>query len=136
PGIAANPAPRSVAAAPAAAAAGQAAAPDQPPAAVHDARTAPTLDQLRRESARLEALVALVRPSGMHSGPALLLSADVDDRLQLIDAALSRPALDDNERVELWRRRVDALGELAAIEGTQRWMAAQGLPMDAVARVD
>lgn len=94
------------------------------------------LDELRGESSRLEALVALARQSGMQSGPALVLTADIDDRLQLIDAALSQPSLDETERVDLWRRRVDTLGELAAIEGTQRWMAAQGYSMDAVARVD
>ena len=94
------------------------------------------LDELRRESARLEALVAVARQSGMQSGPALVLTADVDDRLQLIDAALSQPSLDEAERIDLWGRRVDALSELAAIEGTQRWMAAQGYSMDAVARVD
>lgn len=104
--------------------------------AARTAGMARALDELRGESARLEALVALARQSGLQSGPALVLTADIDDRVRLIDAALSQPSLDEAERVDLWRRRVDMLGELAAIEGTQRWMAAQGYSMDAVARVD
>ena len=94
------------------------------------------LDALRQESARLEALVAYARDDRMTSATAALMSASLDDRIRLIDAALMQPDLADDARSSLWDQRVGALQELAALEGTQRWMAAHGTSMDAVARVD
>lgn len=94
------------------------------------------LDALRQESARLEALVAYARDDRMTSATAALMSASLDDRIRLIDAALMQPDLADDARSSLWNQRVGALQELAALEGTQRWMAAHGTSMDAVARVD
>lgn len=95
-----------------------------------------SLAGLQRESARLEALVALARDETVSSAPAVLMTASLDDRLRLIDAALSQPGLVDYERTGLWRQRVEALRELAALEGTQRWLAANGESMGALARVD
>ena len=94
------------------------------------------LDTLRQESARLEALVAYARDDRMTSATAAVMSASLDDRIRLIDAALMQPDLGDDARSSLWDQRVGALQELAALEGTQRWMAAHGTSMDAVARVD
>lgn len=107
----------------------------------HDAMTAPTdadaLDRLRTESARLEALAAYARDDRMTSAPAAVLAGDVEDRLRLIDAALSQPDLADAQRVDLWTRRVAALRELAGVEGTRRWMAANGESLQgAIALVD
>lgn len=94
------------------------------------------IDALRQASARLEALVAYARDDRMSSAPAAVVSASLDDRIRLIDAALMQPGLDDTLRSSLWSERVGALQELASLEGTQRWMAAHGTSMDAVARVD
>lgn len=94
------------------------------------------LDALRDESARLEALVAYARDETMASAPAAVMTAAVDDRLRLIDAALSQPGADDTVLASLWRERVDALQELAALEGTRRWMAVHGASMDTVVRID
>lgn len=99
--------------------------------------TSTSLDDLRAESARLEALVAYARDERMQSAAAAMLIGDVDDRLHVIDAALSQTGLADSERLDLWSRRVDALRELAGLEGTQRWLAAHGESYeDALARVD
>lgn len=94
------------------------------------------MDRLRHESARLEALVAYARNDRMASAAATVMTATLDDELRLIDTALSQPDLDAHARAGLWGQRVDALQELAALAGTQRWMAAHGASMDAVARVD
>lgn len=94
------------------------------------------LAALRAQSARLETLVAYARDDRMTSAPAAVLAASVDDRIRLIDAALMQPGVDIPTRTSLWHERVDALQELASLEGTQRWMAAHGASMDAVARVD
>ncbi|AXK71332.1 hypothetical protein DWG18_02860 [Lysobacter sp. TY2-98] len=101
------------------------------------ATTSASLNDLRAESARLEALVAYARDERMQSAAAAMLTGDVDDRLHVIDAALSQTALTDSERLDLWSRRVNALRELAGLEGTQRWLAAHGESYeDALARVD
>lgn len=106
-------------------------------AVTDDAATTPdTLQRLRGESARLEALVAWARDDRLSSGAATVMTAELDDRLRLIDAALSRPELAEPERASLWSQRVDALQELATLEGTRRWMAVHGTSLDAVARVD
>jgi hypothetical protein len=94
------------------------------------------LAELRRESARLEALVAYARNDSMASAPVAVMSASIDDRIRLIDSALMQPGIDDVQRSSLWSERVGALQELASLEGTQRWMAAHGTSMGAVARVD
>jgi hypothetical protein len=91
---------------------------------------------LQQESARLEALVALARDDRMASAPAAVMSATLDDRIRLIDAALTQGGLDVATRASLWSERVDTLQDLASLEGTRRWMAAHGASMDAVARVD
>ncbi|MFZ5655731.1 MAG: hypothetical protein ACOY37_01490 [Pseudomonadota bacterium] len=100
------------------------------------AEPATDLAALHRESARLEALVAYARDERMASAPAAVVSATLDERIGLIDTALMQPGLDEPTRAALWTERVLALRELASLEGTQRWMAAQGVSMDAVARVD
>lgn len=92
--------------------------------------------RLQQESARLEALVALARDDRMASAPAAVMSAALDDRIRLIDAALTQRGLDVATRASLWSERVDTLQDLASLEGTRRWMAAHGDSMDAVARVD
>ena len=101
-----------------------------------DAST-PSLDDLRAESARLEALAALVRDDRVASGPAMVLAADAEDRVRLIDAALSRTDPGDASQLDLWMRRVAALRELAGVEGTNRWLAANGESLEgAIALVD
>ena len=96
-----------------------------------------SLQTLREESARLEALVALARDSNVASAPAVVLAADAEDRIRMLDAALSQPGVDDAGQLDLWSRRVAALRELAGLEGTNRWLAAKGEPFQgAVALVD
>ena len=105
------------------------------PAAPASAAPEAGIDQLRLESARLEALAAYARNDRMASAAEIVLTATLDDELRLIDSVLSQPGLDAQARTSLWGQRVDALQELAALAGTQRWMAAHGASMDAVAQV-
>jgi hypothetical protein len=88
------------------------------------------LERLHAESARLEALVALARDNDVGNAAAMVLATGLDDRLGAIDAALSQSPLTPTERNRLWRTRVDTLRELAGVETTQRWLAAQGQPFD------
>lgn len=97
-------------------------------AATADAATA--LEPLYAESAQLEALLAQIRDDRVASGPAMALSAELHERMTSIDVALSQPDLDAESRLRLWRERVATLQRLAGVEGTQRWMAANGFRAD------
>lgn len=92
---------------------------------------------LQAESARLEALVALASDERVGSASGVVLTAGLQDRIGLIDAALSQGDLDDAARVALWQRRISTLRDLAGIESTQRWLAARGERYDgALVRID
>ncbi|WP_141453888.1 hypothetical protein [Pseudoxanthomonas sp. z9] len=94
------------------------------------------LETLYAESARLEALLSQIRDDRVASGPAMALSAALNERVAGIDVALSQPDLTPTTRVDLWRERVAVLQRLTGVESTQRWMAANGYPADgAVAQV-
>lgn len=111
----------------------------RPSPGVADARPAnrEAIARLQAESARLEALVALARDDAAASASGLVMSAGLGARVGAIDSALSQPGLDDADRAALWHQRVAALRELAGIETTQRWLAAQGERYDgALVRVD
>lgn len=94
------------------------------------------LETLYAESARLEALLSQIRDDRVASGPAMALSAALNERVAGIDVALSQPELAADTRLGLWRERVAVLQRLTGVESTQRWMAANGYPTDgAVAQV-
>lgn len=87
---------------------------------------ADTLMQLQAESARLEALIAMTRDDRVGSAAATVMSAELDQRIGLIDAGLTQNALPLDQREALWRERVQTLRDLAGVETTQLWLAAQG----------
>lgn len=88
----------------------------------------PALESLYVESAHLESLLAQIQDERVASGPAMAMAGALEDRIAAIDHALSQPGNDDVEQRELWQQRVDALRQLAGLEGTQRWLAASGNP--------
>jgi hypothetical protein len=102
-----------------------------------DTADAAAIAQWQAESAQLEALVALARDERVGSAGATLMSADLDSRIGLIDAALREDGLPAAQRASLWEQRVQALRDLAGVESTQRWLAAHGERYDgALVRVD
>lgn len=107
------------------------------PASARDASAGTdTLESLYAESAQLESLLAQISDDRVASGPAMALSAQLHDRVAGIDAALSQPDIAAGARLDLWRERVATLQRLTGVEGTQRWMAANGYRADGeVARI-
>ncbi|KRA76843.1 hypothetical protein ASD78_04240 [Lysobacter sp. Root667] len=98
---------------------------------------AAAIAQWQAESAQLEALVALARDERVGSAGATLMSADLDSRIGVIDAALRQDGLPAAQRASLWEQRVQTLRDLAGVESTQRWLAAHGERYDgALVRVD
>lgn len=88
------------------------------------------LQKLKTQSAQLEALVALARDEHVANASSELLSSGLDSSIAAVDAALSQPDLAETRRQELWQQRVDLLQQLAGIEATSRWLAAQGASND------
>ena len=84
------------------------------------------LQKLKAQSAQLEALVALARDERVANASSELLSSELDSGIAAVDAALSQPDVADARKQELWQQRVDLLQQLAGLEATSRWLAAQG----------
>lgn len=92
---------------------------------------------LYTEAAQLEALVALARDDRVASASGAVLTGELGARIGVIDALLAQPGLSSDERASLWRQRVATLRQLAGVESTERWLAAQGETYgDALVRVD
>ena len=81
---------------------------------------------LQTRSAQLEDLLMQMRDERVASGPAAALDEALEERLVLIDTALFQPSLPEARLLVLWRERVAALQQLAAFQGSQRLLAAQG----------
>lgn len=99
--------------------------------------TATVLAPLHAEAAQLEALIALARDDRVESATASVLADDLDMRIGLIDAALAEPGLSAPRRAALWQQRVSTLRDMAGMESTERWLAANGTTsLGALVRVD
>ena len=72
----------------------------------------------------------MARDPRVESGPAAVLSSELDAALTAIDARLSLPELATEDRVSLWQARVDTLQQAASFEGHLRLLAAQGQRLD------
>ncbi len=94
-------------------------------APANDAATE-ALDHLKLQSAQLEALVALARDDRVGNASSELISNELDAGIAAVDAALAQADLAAPRRQELWQQRVDLLRQLAGMEATSRWLAAQG----------
>ena len=95
------------------------------------------MDVLYAQSAQLEAVLAYARDDRVGSGSAETVSARLDQRLALIDAALSQPGLPAARQRELWQQRVATLRTLASFETNRRLLSARGERYDGVlVRVD
>lgn len=90
------------------------------------------LEPLYRQSARLETLLALARDEQVAGGVSTALSDDLEARIANIDAQLSRPDLQPQQRATLWHQRIGTLQQLAGIAATDRLYTARGQQHDAV----
>ncbi len=88
------------------------------------------LADVQLESARLEALLAMADDERVGSGTGAMLATQMQSRLAGIDSELASGGLDDDARLSLWDARVQTLRELASLEATERWFAAEGREFD------
>lgn len=87
------------------------------------------LAALMAESARLERLVAAANDDGASSASAAALSVALEDSLKGVDGELTA-ATDSSQQLALWQQRVDLLRDVARIETTRHYLAAQGRDFD------
>jgi len=88
-----------------------------------------SLTQLMAESARLESLIS-ASDANTSSASAAVLSLELEERLQQLDASLTANTLADTERQSLMQQRVALLRDYAGFESTRRWYAAEGRNLD------
>lgn len=94
-----------------------------------DAAPASTIGPLMAESARLETLIS-GGDAVTSSASAVVLSLELEDRLQQIDSQLTAGPHSAAEQHSLWRQRVALLRDYAGFESTRRWYAAEGRSLD------
>jgi hypothetical protein len=83
------------------------------------------LAALMSESARLERLVATASDDGASSGTAAAMSLELEDELRALDAELEANR-DPARQLPLWQQRVQVMRDVAAVEASRHYLAAQG----------
>lgn len=87
------------------------------------------LAALMSESARLERLISAASDDGASSGNAAALSLALEDKLTALDAELEASP-DPAIQLSLWRERVDLMRNIAAVETSRHYLAAEGGNLD------
>jgi hypothetical protein len=87
------------------------------------------LAALMSESAQLERLVAAANDDGASSASAAALSIALEDSLKGVDGELAA-STDAAQQLSLWQQRVDLLRDVARIETSRHYLAAEGENLD------
>ena len=87
------------------------------------------LAALMSESARLERLISAASDDGASSGSAAALSLVLEDKLTALDAELEAGP-DPATQLLLWQERVDLMRNIAAVETSRHFLAAEGGNLD------
>jgi GAF domain-containing protein len=106
---------------------------DTTPAAVSGANVASAkaqLPALMSESARLERLLAAADDDGASSGSTAALGLQMEDALQHLDASLNSAQLTSAQQLDLWQQRVNLLRQIASLETSRHYYAAEGRNLD------
>jgi hypothetical protein len=87
------------------------------------------LAALMSESARLERLINAANDDGASSATATALSLELEARLHALDGELEANR-DQGRQLALWQQRVQLLREVAAVETSRHYLAAEGRNLD------
>lgn len=87
------------------------------------------LAALMSESARLERLVAVANDDGASSAATAALGLELEDRLHALDAELEANR-DPGQQLTLWQQRVQLLRNVATLEASRHYLAAEGAGLD------
>jgi hypothetical protein len=92
--------------------------------------TTTRLAALMTESAQLERLLAAANDDGASSGSTAALGLQMEDSLQHLDASLNSGALTEQQQFALWQQRVNLLRQIASLETSRHYYAAEGRNLD------
>lgn len=87
------------------------------------------LAALMSESARLERLITAANDDGASSATATALSLELEARLHSLDSELEANR-DQGRQLALWQQRVQLLRDVAAVETSRHYLAAEGRHLD------
>lgn len=87
------------------------------------------LGALMSESARLERLITAANDDGASSATAMALSLELEARLHVLDHELEANR-DQGRQLALWQQRVQLLRDVAAVETSRHYLAAEGRNLD------
>jgi hypothetical protein len=87
------------------------------------------LAALMSESSRLERLVASAADDGASSATAAALGLELEDRLHVLDGELEANR-DPSRQLNLWQQRVQLLRNVAVLETSRHYLAAEGRNFD------
>lgn len=102
---------------------------DATPLAASAGESRAQLAALMSESARLERLLSAASDDGASSGSAAALSLALEDKLMALDAELETGP-DPATQLSLWQERVDLMRNIAAVETSRHYLAAEGGNLD------
>jgi hypothetical protein len=88
------------------------------------------LATLMNQSAQLERLLAAASDDGASSGSTTALGLQMEDSLQRLDASLGSDRLSDKQQLSLWQQRVNLLRQIASLETSRHYYAAEGRNLD------
>jgi hypothetical protein len=92
--------------------------------------TSTKMTVLMNQSAQLERLLAAASDDGASSGSTTALGLQMEDSLQRLDASLNSGALSDQQQLSLWQQRVNLLRQIASLETSRHYYAAEGRNLD------
>lgn len=84
---------------------------------------------LMSESARLERLLAAANDDGASSATTAALSLAFEDQLHALDGELEANR-DAGRQLQLWQQRVQLLRDVAAVQTSRHYLAAEGRNLD------
>jgi hypothetical protein len=87
------------------------------------------LAALMSESARLERLIADANENGASNATTAALSLDLEDSLHAVDGELEANR-EQGRQLALWQQRVQLLRNVAAMETSRHYLAADGRSLD------
>jgi hypothetical protein len=101
-----------------------------PLSASNAASASAQLPALMSESARLERLLAAADDDGASSGSTAALGLQMEEALQHLDASLNSAQLTNAQQLALWQQRVNLLRQIASLETSRHYYAAEGRSLD------
>jgi hypothetical protein len=95
-----------------------------------DSQMDANLLSVMQQSSQLENILVATRNSTSSNASAEVISLALEDRIHEIDEQLASSSLNATDQLALWQQRVGVLQEATGIYSSQRYLQAEGRPVD------